>query len=115
VKLPNLERAQVSRAKVVDYLLNTIHPDGQTKARFFLRFGFSIDSWEAMAAALVQHAQEHDVTSVKTSSHGVEYVIEGELHTPDERNPSVRSVWIIDSGDDVPRVVTAYPIGRRAR
>jgi len=25
------------------------------------------------------------------------------------RNPSVRVVWVIDEGDDTPRLVSAYP------
>jgi len=37
------------------------------------------------------------------------YIIEGELKTPDERNPKVRVVWFIETDMDLPRLVTAYP------
>lgn len=30
--------------------------------------------------------------------------------TPDGRLPQVRSVWIVDSGKEVARLVTAYPL-----
>jgi hypothetical protein len=36
--------------------------------------------------------------------------IEGALQSPDERNPEIRSVWIIENDDDVPKLVTAYPL-----
>jgi len=68
VKLPNPEYAVVPRAKVVDYLLSDTHRDGQHKAAFFKRFGFVIVEWERLAQALMEHAAEHAVTRVETSS-----------------------------------------------
>jgi hypothetical protein len=41
------------------------------------------------------------------------YIIDGILITPDGRNPMVRSVWFIETGEITPRFVTAYPAGRR--
>jgi len=29
---------------------------------------------------------------------------------PDGRSPLVRAVWLVESGEDVPRLVTAYPL-----
>ena len=66
-----------------------------------------------MAEALKQHASDHEITKVEERPpFGIHYVIEGTLHTPDSRNPAVRVVWIIDDGDDVPRLVSAYPLSR---
>jgi hypothetical protein len=53
VKLPNLENAQIPRSKITDYLLSVTHRDGRHKAAFFTRFGFSVDKWEIMSAALL--------------------------------------------------------------
>jgi hypothetical protein len=36
------------------------------------------------------------------SPHGVKYVVECSLETPDRRNPCLRSVWIIETGQDCP-------------
>lgn len=36
--LPDRERARVDRAKTVDYLLSSSHPDGRGKAAFFTRY-----------------------------------------------------------------------------
>ena len=64
-----------------------------------------------MAEALKHHASSNEVIKVEERPpFGVHYVIEGSLITPDGRNPDVRVVWIIDDGDDTPRLVSAYPL-----
>jgi hypothetical protein len=111
LKLPNVGKAEVPKSKVVNYLLDLTNENGKTKARFFLAFGFTIEAWEAMAHALKHHANSHEVTKIEERSpFGVHYVIEGSIITPDGRNPTVRVVWIIDDGDDKPRLVSAYPL-----
>jgi hypothetical protein len=110
MKLPNAEQAIVPEAKIVRYLLDLTSPQGKTKAVFFLGFGFTIDEWRKMADAFKQHAQDHEITSVVDDEHGIRYVIEGVLVTPDGRNPSVRVVWIIRKNEERPNLVTAYPL-----
>ena len=34
------------------------------------------------------------------------------MEEPDGREPAVRSVWFIEAGGEVPRLVTAYPLER---
>ena len=58
--------------------------------------------------ALRDHAIKNLVEKTVSFPYGVRYVVEGEL--PDERNPLVRSVWIIETGQELPRLVTAYPL-----
>lgn len=36
------------------------------------------------------------------------------MQSPDGRLPQVRAVWIVDTGKDTPRLVTAYPLGGKA-
>jgi hypothetical protein len=108
--LPNLDRAVVPEEKITGYLLSATHRDGRHKAAFFLRFGFRPDAWEELAAALLSHARAYDVAKEEPSPFGVRYVIEGALATPDGRAPPVRTVWFIDTGQEVPRFVTAYPL-----
>lgn len=110
-KLPNHEKCSVPEAKITRYLLNLESENGRSKARFFLAFGFTIEAWQIMAEALKQHAAAHEVTAtVVRETFGVNYVVEGTLNTPDGRNPEVRVIWAIDEGDDVPRLVSAYPL-----
>ncbi len=109
MKLPNVEKASIPQKKVTHYLLSPSHPDGRGKAGFFARFGFTPDSWQTLAAALLRHAAAHDVTKIEASPYGIRYIIEGSLETPDGRAPLVRVVWFIDTDEEIPRLVTAYP------
>lgn len=110
MKLPNLDGAIIEEAKLTGYLLSEENSGG--KAGFFLAFGFTLAQWEALRDALYQHAAQHAVTRVLESPHGVKYIIEGELVAPDGRLPLVRVIWIVDSGAEAPRLITAYPIER---
>ena len=65
MKLPNLGKAEVSKSKVVNYLLDLTSENGKTKARFFLAFGFTIEAWEVMAQTLKHHASSHEVTKIE--------------------------------------------------
>jgi hypothetical protein len=38
------------------------------------------------------------------------YVIEGEIDSPDGRNPRIRSVWVVEINSTAPRFVSAYPV-----
>lgn len=108
--LPRAEDAIVEDSKVSGYLLNFDHDDGKHKAAFFVAFGFSPDQGEQLAEALRSHAIRNDVTKAVASPYGVRYVVEGPMSAPDGREPGVRSVWIIDEGEELPRLVTAYPL-----
>ena len=112
MKLPNYERAVVTRAKVADYLLSETHRDGRHKAVFFKRFGFAVEEWERLVQALQEHAAEHEVTRVEASRYGQRYIIERTIHSPGGRNPLTRTVWFVETDEDMPRFVTAYPLGR---
>lgn len=114
MKLPNCEQAVVARAKITEYLLSPIHRRGGSKAAFFLRFGFTVDRWEMFAEALRGHACAYDVASVTPTAYGRLYRIEGAIDTPDGRGPRVRSVWMVDTGADVPRLISAYPAEARS-
>jgi hypothetical protein len=109
MKLPNAELAVVEEAKIVEYLLNSMHPWGASKARFFSRFGFRADAWQVMAVALREHGQQNDVVKVRDTGFGPRYEVEGELNAPDGRRPRIRSVWQVDVGNLAPRLITAYP------
>ncbi|HLF24819.1 MAG TPA: hypothetical protein VJG32_00665 [Anaerolineae bacterium] len=113
--LPNYQRAIVPRAKIVGHLLSASHREGRGKARFFTRFGFTADSWQALVEALVRHVIDHEVASIEPSPFGTRYTVDGALKAPDGRTPYVRSVWFIETGEELPRFVTAYPLRLKGR
>jgi hypothetical protein len=108
-KLPNADASFIDASKLTDYLLSSSHPDGKSKAKFFTAFGFSVDAANQMNDALLQHGRTRPVIQETESKHGVKYVVECGIETPDERNPCIRTVWIVDAGQRSPRLVTAYP------
>lgn len=110
VKLPNAERAFVTQRKVTNYLLSTTHPSGRSKAAFFARFGFTIARWESLADALRRHAQDNEVGQTENTPFGTSYAVDGPLATLDGRTPRIRTVWFIETGDAIPRLVTADPL-----
>jgi len=110
MKLPNAELAVVPPEKVADYLLNPAHPDGAGKAQFFVRMGFRREDWQTPAAALRRVAEQGEVTLSLESRHGRKYVLDGHIDTPTGRTPLVRTVWIMDAGTEIPRLVSAYPM-----
>jgi hypothetical protein len=109
VKLPNAGRALVEREKITEYLLNAEHSDNGGKARFFTAMGFRRDDWAALAAAFRSLALGSVAVQRLDSTHGEKYLVDGHIKSPSGRMPRVRTVWIVEPGQDAPRLVTAYP------
>ncbi|MGH8533238.1 MAG: DUF6883 domain-containing protein [Gammaproteobacteria bacterium] len=59
-----------SEDKITGYLLSPIHRDGRHKAAFFLGLGFAAEAWQALAAALLKHAADHEVAKVESMPFG---------------------------------------------
>ena len=109
MKLPNADEAIVAREKIEDYLLNPAHPDNGGKAEFFTGLGFRRSGWGVLAAALKSLAKAGDVTDSSRTAHGVKYILIGKIQSPGGKSPLVQSIWIVDKGQNVARLVTAYP------
>lgn len=109
-KLPNRVCAQVEEKKIVEYLLNPAHPDGASKAKFFLARGFAGNRWEDMCAALQTQGRENLVTKMTAHAWGARYQVDCHCPTPDGTNPCIRSVWELSNATACPRLLTAYPL-----
>ncbi len=109
-QLSNCRKAQVHPHKLVQYLLNPKHPKGGPKALFFSRFGFGLSNFEACSKALLTLACSGAVVEIEKTEFGKSYRVQGNLQTPDGRNPAINSIWMIDTGSTTPRFITAYPI-----
>ncbi len=108
MKLPNGDRAVVELVKLTDYCLNLDHPRGKHKARVFLAAcGFSPENAELMREQLLDAAVHEEALSGPPMSHGQRFVVECELAGPTGR-ARVRTAWIVRSGEDFPRFVSAY-------
>ena len=111
MRIPNADRALIAKEKLFDYLLSSAHPVGRFKARFFARLGYKSDTWQRLEADLrIQHLSQ-DARLVATTSYGHKYEIRAILKGPLGPPEIVVSVWFVAAGEDVPRVLTAYPGG----
>lgn len=95
------------RAKIEGYLLSDAHPEGRFKARFFRGVGFTaaVD----LERALLEIALQGRVTALTTTGYGQLYVVDGEVASPTGILVALRTVWIVETDANVPRLVTAYP------
>ena len=110
MKLPDFEQAIIRGEKLEKYLLNTSHPDGASKARFFMQRGFSTESPVDLKTALLEHAMQGELVEEIPNQFGTKYVLKGFLQCPDGTSPLVRSIWIIENGKNIPELITAYPL-----
>jgi hypothetical protein len=104
MRLPNAEKAFVEQPKL-GYLLRA-----EEKGGFFEAIGFFARETESLRDALLGHAQRQEVSRTLKTPFGVKYVLDGPLKSPDGRDPETRSVWIVETGGDRPRFLTAYPL-----
>lgn len=113
MKLPNAEDAYIDWRKIADYLLSTTHPIGKTKGQFFRRVGFTDETARDLEKGLLGIARHGKVAEVVETDYGTKYIVDGLLRTPTNQEVTIRTVWIIERGDDRPRFVTAHPRQRR--
>ncbi len=111
MKLRHAHLAVVERHKIVDYLLNSAHPDNGGKAQFFESLGFSAGVPELLIEALRAVARDGEVVESVESAHGEKHVVDGPLlsQTDSSQSRMVRTIWIVDRVLKAPRLVTAYP------
>ena len=114
VKLPNRERAVIEPAKLTGYLLSLSHPVGRFKAAFFRSLGYDAVVWQKLEHDLRSQHLELEAAPIQGSSFGQKYEIRGPLVGPAGRCEVLVSVWIIRDGEEIPRLVTAYPGGGRS-
>ncbi|TWO68651.1 adhesin [Caenimonas sedimenti] len=107
--LPHSDRAVVEPSKVRDYLLSPSHPIGRFKAMVFAALGYTPDQWETLQRDLLTLGQTNPAVPGQMSRYGQKYEVSGTLVGPSGRSGKFVSVWLIATGDDVPRLVTVFP------
>ena len=110
MKLPNGDQAIVPDAKLADYCLSTSHAQGRHKAQLFLAtLGLTSRQAGKLKHALLNAARDGDAVATRNDDYGQRYEIRFTMSGP--RSPHVvLSVWIIASDDEIPRLVTCYPV-----
>ncbi len=109
MKIPNADRAIIAPEKLRDYLLNSLHRRGGPKARLLMSLGYRAEDCGQLERDLrLQHLTD-EVTAVTHTEYGVRFEIVATIVTPSGARFDFCSVWQIDQGSDVPRLITLYP------
>lgn len=109
MKIPNSDRAVIEPSKLTEYLLNTEHKRGGTKAKLLLQFGYCPDNWQQLESDIRKFHLTVDVNLIKETAYGTRYEVSANLLTPINRPLLVKTVWQIDIGTDFPRLITLFP------
>lgn len=109
MQLPNATQAYIPSNKLKGYLLSETHTVGKAKAKFFRGLGFHETNVGALEQILLHLASTQAVYETIATSHGRKYIIIGPIETPLGKTVTILTVWIVDTGEDTPRFVTARP------
>ena len=104
--LPNAEKALVDISKLRDYCLNPNHEVGKHKARVFsaaLNLGL-LDA-EILRTVLLNAVKTHDAVPGNLDEYGQRYQVDFEFEHA-RKTAKLRSVWIVDTGTEIPRLLT---------
>lgn len=108
MKLPYADQAIIDIAKLRDYSLNLLHPEGKHKARVFASaLGFSAADAETLRKMIVSAISKEDAVTGLGDEHGQRYIVD--FATEGLRGMvKVRTAWMIDRGETTPRLVSCY-------
>jgi len=107
MRLPNGESAVVDIEKLRSYCLNPHHPKGRNKARVLRSVGIGQADAEELRTALLQAATGGEARFGKLNSYGQSYIIDFQL-LRQRRSVTIRSAWIVLTGQGSPRLVSCY-------
>ena len=110
-KLPNADKAIVPIQKIRDYSLNPNHDKGKHKARVFASaLGFTAKDAPLLREKILQEILQTEATLNSTDEHGSRYTVDFAIEGL-ENLVVIRTAWIIDEGETVPRLVSCYVNG----
>ena len=110
MKLPFGKKARIPKEKITGYIPSETHSKGKIKAKFFRHYGFDESNVTLLEKSLIKIASTQETSNIVESDHGTKYVIKGKIKTPSGKIIQVRTIWIIEPNQEVPRFVTAYPV-----
>lgn len=113
MKLPKNQKAVVPEEKITGYLLSESHPVGKAKARYFRRIGHSEKNVERLREDLIRIAISNPVSEKVSTLFDTKYIFDGDVVSPSDIRARRRTLWIIETGEDLLRFVTAYPAGEK--
>jgi hypothetical protein len=106
MKLP--QDAVIPRKKISNYLLEW-RPEND-KSQFLARAGYTVGQAEQLAIDIRQQLLALDAEFAETTEYGDLYRIAGTLTGPNGQTLRVVSIWMIESGTNITKFITLYPV-----
>jgi hypothetical protein len=106
--LPNADKAIVPLEKLSGYSLDSSHPVGKHKARVFASaLGMTKTDAPRLREMILQAVLINEAVETGTNEHGTRYRID--FQTLGLKGAvTIRTAWIIDAGETVPRLTSCY-------
>ena len=108
MRLPNADGAILDIRKIEDYCLSASHPRGRHKARVF-REALELERGDAawLRGVLLEAARSSEAQQVTADAWGSYWRVDATIRRQG-KSAVVRTVWIVRSGEDIPRFVTCW-------
>lgn len=106
--VPNAESAILDIRKIADYCLSPAHPRGRHNARVFRdALGLNRDDAGWLRAALLDGLRQGEAIELSSDGLGDRWRLDVPL-SRHGKSVVVRTLWIVRSGEQVPRFVTCW-------
>jgi hypothetical protein len=106
--LPNSEQTVLDIRKIEDYCLNSEHPRGRHKARLFREsIGLARNDSAWLRLELLGAVRTADAILLGADQFGARWRVDVVV-SRHGRSAMVRTIWIVRTGEDVPRFVTCW-------
>ena len=108
VSLPNRDLLILELRKIEDYCLSPNHPRGRNKARVFREaLGLAQADAEWLRTALLGAARDAEAVELGADAMGRRWRVDIAV-TRHGLHAVVRTLWIVRTGENVPRFVTCW-------
>jgi len=108
-RMPNYEKAIIDPVKLKDYVLSDTHPIGRFKAVLFRQMGHRQRNWGQFVEDIRMQHLSLDAELGEKTKYGQKYIITGDIKGPSGKVMKLKSIWIILTGEELPRFITIYP------
>lgn len=110
--LPNAQRAEVDSRKLTEYCLSPTHPVGKHKAAVFRSaLGLTAAAADVLRGLLLRAAETGEAVAERVDEFGERFRVDFEA-TTDAGQATIRSAWVVRTGEDFPRLTTCYVLPR---
>lgn len=108
--IPNSQTAATTQDKIQGYALNSNHKHGKHKARAINQvLGYHYENWIEFSDKLFKEVQKSPASKGIVTPYGEKYTATIVMFGKKGRYMRLKSVWQIDKGSNIPRLITIVP------